>query len=189
MDQSARRMGLMIDGLYAVAQASRAPLRLQPVPLSGALAAARAAVAPREAGRMVKWRIDPALPTLQADPELLHQLLVQLLDNALKFTRGGAQPPSIEVRCIDLPSHGASGDAADCAAFAVTDNGIGFDNTRAVQLFGVFQRLHREADFDGVGTGLALCRAIAQRHGASITATGQLGAGCTVQVQWPRAGG
>jgi light-regulated signal transduction histidine kinase (bacteriophytochrome) len=52
-------------------------------------------------------------------------------------------------------------------------------------LFGVFQRLHRESEFEGVGTGLALCRAIAQRHGGAITATAVPGAGCTVRVEWP----
>ena len=52
-------------------------------------------------------------------------------------------------------------------------------------MFGVFQRLHRETEFDGVGAGLALCRAIAQRHGAEVSATAVPGAGCTVRVQWP----
>ena len=68
------------------------------------------------------------------------------------------------------------------------DNGAGFDPARAGTLFGVFQRLHRETDFEGVGTGLALCRAVAQRHGAQISATAALGGGCTVRLQWPMAG-
>ena len=70
-------------------------------------------------------------------------------------------------------------------AFTVQDNGVGFDPARAGSLFGVFQRLHRETEFEGVGTGLALCRAIAQRHGAQISATAVLGGGCAVRVQWP----
>jgi light-regulated signal transduction histidine kinase (bacteriophytochrome) len=70
-------------------------------------------------------------------------------------------------------------------AFTVQDNGVGFDPARAGTLFGVFQRLHRESEFEGVGTGLALCRAIAQRHGGAITATAVPGAGCTVRVEWP----
>ena len=52
-------------------------------------------------------------------------------------------------------------------------------------MFGVFQRLHRETEFEGVGAGLALCRAIAQRHGAEVSATAVPGAGFTVRVQWP----
>ncbi len=176
MDQSARRMGLMIDGLQALVRTSRAPLRLQPVPLADAVAQARATLTPAEAGRAVEWRVAADLPTLQADPVLLQDLLVQLLGNALKFTRPVAQP------CITVLADAAP---AGQVAFTVQDNGVGFDPARAGSLFGVFQRLHREMEFEGVGTGLALCRAIAQRHGAQISATAVPGAGCTVRVQWP----
>ena len=176
MDQSARRMGLMIDGLQALVRATRAPLQLQPVPLADAIAQARAALAAAGAGRGVEWRIASDLPTLQADPALLQELLVQLLGNALKFTRPVAQP------CITVQAEAAP---AGEIAFTVQDNGVGFDPARAGSLFGVFQRLHRETEFDGVGTGLALCRAIAQRHGAQISATAVPGRGCTVRVGWP----
>ncbi|CAN7608890.1 ATP-binding protein [Acidovorax sp. LjRoot74] len=180
MDQSARRMGLMIDGLQALVRASRAPLRLQPVPLADAIAEARTTLAPAEVGRAVEWRVAADLPTLQADPVLLQELLVQLLGNALKFTRPVAQP------CITVAADAAS---TGQVAFTVQDNGVGFDPARAGGLFGVFQRLHREAEFEGVGTGLALCRAIAQRHGATVAATAAPGAGCTVRVVWPVADG
>lgn len=179
MDQSARRMGLMIDGLQALVRASRVPLRLQPVPLADAVAQARATLAAAEAGRNVDWRIAPDLPVLQADPTLLQNLLVQLLGNALKFTRPVAQP-CITVRADAAPE--------GQLAFALQDNGVGFDPARAGTLFGVFQRLHRETEFEGVGTGLALCRAVAQRHGAQISATAVPGGGCTVRVLWPVAG-
>lgn len=204
MAQSARRMGLMIDGLEALAQASRAPLRLRSVPLADALAQARATLAAAEAGRGVEWDIAADLPTLQADPALLQELLVQLLGNALKFTNGEARVPCIAVQAVEAVvafgdagvdvDSGASANGADrntpraaqgVVAFTLTDNGAGFDSARAAQLFGVFQRLHRETEFDGVGAGLALCRAIAQRHGATITATAAVGVGCTVRVQWP----
>ena len=176
MDQSARRMGLMIDGLQALVRASRTPLHLQAVPLADAVVQARAALAAAEAGRAVAWRIASDLPTLQADPALLRDLLVQLLGNALKFTRPVAQP------CITVQAEAAP---AGQVAFTVQDNGVGFDLARAGSLFGVFQRLHRETEFEGVGTGLALCRAIAQRHGAQISATAVPGRGCTVRVGWP----
>ena len=176
MDQSARRMGLMIDGLQALVRASRAPLRLQPVPLADAIAHARTTLASAERGRTVEWRVGVDLPTLQADSTLLQELLVQLLGNALKFTRPVAQP------CITVLADAAP---AGQVAFAVQDNGVGFDPARAGALFGVFQRLHRETEFDGVGAGLALCRASAQRHGAQISATAVPGGGCAVRVQWP----
>jgi signal transduction histidine kinase len=177
MDQSARRMGLMIDGLLALVRASRAPLHPQPVPLADAIARARAALPSDGAGRAVEWRVAAQLPTLQADPALLQVLLVQLLGNALKFTRPVSQP------CICVQADAAP---AGQVAFTVQDNGVGFEPARAGSLFGVFQRLHRETEFDGVGTGLALCRAIAQRHGAQISATAVPGGGCTVRVEWPQ---
>ncbi|MDH4418192.1 MAG: ATP-binding protein [Acidovorax sp.] len=176
MDQSARRMGLMIDGLQALVRASRAPLRLQPVSLADAIAQARATLAPAEAGRAVQWRVDADLPMLHADPLLLQELLTQLLGNALKFTRHAVAP------CITLA---ADVSPAGQVAFTLQDNGVGFDPVRAGALFGVFQRLHRETEFDGVGAGLALCRAIALRHGATVTATAAPGEGCTVRVVWP----
>ena len=182
MDQSARRMGRMIDGLQALSRASRAPLHLQAVPLaqalSEALAQARDAHAPDGAAAEVDWHMGPGLPTLRADPALLRELLTQLLANALKFTRHAAQP-RIAVQADAAPP--------GRVAFTVADNGAGFDPARAGQLFGVFQRLHRESEFDGVGAGLALCRAVAQRHGGTLTATAQPGAGCTVRVEWPAA--
>ena len=181
MDQSARRMGLMIDGLLALARAGRATLHLQPVTLADAVAQARQALATAEAGRAVQWQVavDAARP-LWADPALLHTLLVELLGNALKFTRTTSQP------CISVAA-GAAPEGQ--VAWVVQDNGVGFDPARAGALFGVFQRLHRETEFDGVGAGLALCQQIAQRHGGAVTATATPGAGCSLRVQWPAAAG
>ena len=178
MEQSARRMGQMIDGLQAIARAGRAPLEPRAVHLADALREARTALAPQEAGRTVHWHIAPDLPAVRADAALLAQLLVQVLGNALKFTRGQA-----EAR-IDVQA--APGDAGRIV-ITVRDNGAGFDGTRARNLFGVFQRMHREADFEGVGAGLALCQTIAQRHGATIGAEAAVGQGCTVRLDWPGA--
>ncbi|AVP58796.1 sensor histidine kinase [Pulveribacter suum] len=177
MEQSARRMALMLDGLRALADAGRAPLQLQPVDLSAALHEARTLLAASEAGRPVQWQVDDALPAVQADPALLRQLLRELLANALKFTRG-REPARIAVRAQRQ---------GERVHIAVQDNGAGFEPERAGPLFGVFERLHRESEFEGVGAGLALCQAIAQRHGARISATAQPGGGCTVQLDWPAA--
>lgn len=181
MDQSARRMGLMIDGLLALARTGRAPLQLQPVALGDAVAQARQALAAAEAGRTVQWRVAvDALPPLRADPALLHALLAELLGNALKFSRATAQP------CITVAATAAP---EGQVAFVVQDNGAGFDPARAGSLFGVFQRLHRETEFEGVGAGLALCQQVARRHGAEVAAMATPGEGCTVRVQWPAARG
>ena len=176
MEGSARRMALMIDGLQAIARAGRAPLRLQALDLNAAVAQARASLG--ASGGAVQWHIAPALPAVQADAGLFGQLLAQLFANAAKFTRGVAQP------CVQVRAEPAPGGRVH---LSVQDNGAGFDPTRAQQLFGVFQRLHREHEFDGVGAGLALCQAIAQRHGAAIGATAAPGAGCSISLDWPAA--
>lgn len=176
MEASARRMGLMIDGLQAIARAGRAPLNPQPLDLGAAVRQARALLG--DAGGGVQWDIAPAMPAVRADAELFGQLLAQLLGNALKFTRGVAQ--------ARIAVHAAP-DGTGRVHITVQDNGAGFDGTRAQQLFGVFQRMHREAEFEGVGAGLALCAAIAQRHGATIAATAAPGAGCGIRLDWPGA--
>ncbi len=176
MEQSARRMALMIDGLQAIARAGRAPLRLQALDLAAAVQQARTALGAAADGP--QWHIPPAMPAVQADSALLAQLLHQLLLNALKFTRGTARPR------IAMDAQAGDGGRVH---ITVQDNGAGFDGARAQQLFGVFQRMHRESDFEGVGAGLALCQAIAQRHGATISATAQPGAGCSIHLDWPAA--
>lgn len=176
MEQSARRMAQMIDGLQAIARARSAALRPRAVALTVAVQDARQALGAAAEG--AAWNIAPDLPVVQADAELLAQLLVQLLGNAVKFSRGVAQP-HVQVQAEPAAQGGVH--------ITVRDNGVGFDGTRAQQLFGVFQRMHREAEFEGVGAGLALCQAIAQRHGAHIQATAAPGAGCTVALEWPAA--
>lgn len=177
MAQSAQRMGRMLDALLALSRAGRAPLACAPVALAPLLAEVRAQLAPEESGRTVEWQIAPDLPVLWADAAQLRELLRALLGNALKFTRERAVA-RIAVR--------SAGEEGDCGVLLIEDNGVGFDAARAGALLGVFQRLHREEDFAGVGAGLALCRAIAERHGARIAITAAPDAGCTVRLQWPR---
>ena len=180
MDHAARRMGQMLDGLLGLSRVGRAPLQPAAVDLARMVQEAQSPLAPLAAGRPVEWVVDTQGLALQADPVLLRQLLVELLGNALKFTarRGAAAGPAR----IAVTARAAADGQVD---WQVQDNGTGFDPARAVSLFGVFQRLHRESEFDGVGAGLATARAIAQRHGASIAITAVPGVGCTVSLRWP----
>ncbi len=175
MDQSARRMGRMFDGLLQLARIARAPFTPQAVDLGALVHEVRETLAPRCEGRVLQWQVDGPWPAVQGDPALLRQLLTELLGNALKFTRG-REPAQITVD----GAHGADGRFT----LRVQDNGVGFDPARAQALFGIFQRLHRESEFDGVGCGLAAVRAIVQRHGGSVSAQAAPGAGCTVSVCW-----
>ncbi|WP_084153731.1 sensor histidine kinase [Simplicispira psychrophila] len=175
MDQSARRMGRMLDGLLALSRIAHAPLLRQPVALTALAHEVQATLAAQVQGRVVQWHIAPDLPSVQGDAALLRQLLAELVGNALKFTRG-CDPARIAV-------------VGECSAdgsvtLRVQDNGAGFNPAQAAGLFGMFQRLHRATEFEGVGTGLAAVRAIAQRHGGDAQATAVLGAGCTVSVRF-----
>ena len=109
------------------------------------------------------------LPAYQADPALLKQVFVNLIGNALKFTRARAQA-RIEVGCLET---------ADEPIWFVKDNGVGFDQRHANQLFGVFQRLHSAEEYEGTGVGLALVQRIIQRHGGRIWAEAEPDKGAT----------
>lgn len=177
MEQAARRMGAMLDGVLQLARMQRAKPQLQSVDLAQLAAEARAAlIAAEPAAAQAQWRL-PALPVpLQADPQLLRTLLAQLLGNAFKFSRG-RQLPCISLETEALPGGGLR--------WWVEDNGVGCDGTRADQAFGLFQRLHRETEFDGVGVGLALAQTAAHQHGAELALHSVPGQGCRVEARWP----
>ncbi|MBV9867940.1 MAG: PAS domain S-box protein [Abitibacteriaceae bacterium] len=117
------------------------------------------------------------LPELQADPAQMHQLLLNLVTNALKFQRPGAAPV-IRVHSQRLEGGGS-------CRLTVQDNGIGFDPKHAERVFLPFQRLHGRSEYEGTGMGLAICRRIAERHGGTITATSEPDVGTTFTVILP----
>ena len=107
------------------------------------------------------------LPSCQADPVLLNQVFINLLSNAYKFTNG-KKNARIEI---------GSKIIKDERVYFVKDNGVGFDMRYADKLFGVFQRLHSEAEFDGTGIGLAIVQRIIQRHGGKVWAEAEVDKG------------
>jgi light-regulated signal transduction histidine kinase (bacteriophytochrome) len=126
--------------------------------------------------RRIEWRRG-ALPTVRGDKTLLRQVLVNLLSNAIKYTRT-RELASIEIGARQGPEH-------EIVVF-VRDNGVGFDMRYSEKLFGVFQRMHRADEFDGVGIGLATAQRIVTRHGGSIWAEAEVGHGATFFFSLPR---
>ena len=117
---------------------------------------------PEAKGREINFTVQPNLQC-HADPALLRQLLLNLLSNAIKFTRR-RETAAIEVGSAP-PADGKGG-----PVFFVRDNGAGFDMASVGKLFGVFQRLHRESEYEGTGLGLAIVQNIVNRHGGRIWA-------------------
>jgi PAS domain S-box-containing protein len=117
------------------------------------------------------------LPTLEADPTQMRQLLQNLLSNALKFRRE------------DTPARISVESSVDTAAgrieLRVQDNGIGFEEKHAGRIFDLFQRLHGRGKYEGTGLGLAICRKIAERHGGTISARSTPGSGSTFIITLP----
>lgn len=166
--KGAQRMGNLIDDLLTFARLSRAPLSRQEVQPSRLVREIWADMASMRAGREVELR-EGALPLCLGDVSLLTQVWVNLLSNALKYSRLRT-PAVIEV---------GSSDAGGETVYFVRDNGTGFDMRYAHKLFGVFQRLHRAEEYEGTGVGLAIVQRVIHRHGGRIWAEAEPGRGAT----------
>jgi light-regulated signal transduction histidine kinase (bacteriophytochrome) len=164
---ASRRMGALIDDLLAFSRTVRAPLDTRTVQLGALLDEVLRDLMPDLAGRAVQWQVEP-LPAVRGDKSLLRLVLHNLVSNAVKYTRPRT-PARIEVSMDRLES----GEVA----IIVRDNGVGFDMRQMDRLFGVFQRLHPEEEFEGTGIGLATARRIVHRHGGRIWAKGEPNAG------------
>ena len=167
--ESAQQMGGLIDDLLAFSRLSRQPLNKQPVDTADLVRQVIESLSGEQEGRRVEISLGE-LPVCQGDPVLLKQVWVNLISNALKFTRGR------EVARIEIGS--TAGEDSEPVYF-VKDNGVGFDMQYADKLFGVFQRLHRDDEFEGTGIGLAIVQRIIHRHGGRVWAEAAPSVGAT----------
>jgi PAS domain S-box-containing protein len=173
--ENAQQMGRLIDDLLAFSRLGRQAVSTSIVTPGLLIEQVLETLEPEHNGRNIDLDI-AELPLCQGDPVLLKQVWMNLLTNALKFTRG-KDPARIE---IDARESG------DETIYFVKDNGAGFDMRYADKLFGVFQRLHRAEEFEGTGVGLAIVQRIIRRHGGRVWAEGEPGKGAAFYFTIPR---
>jgi light-regulated signal transduction histidine kinase (bacteriophytochrome) len=175
--EAATHMGLQIDGLLKWVALDRMELNQTPLCLSQLIDEVRQSLAPQLAQRQLQWNLPSNPPQLHADPQLVRELMLCVLSNAIKFTR--TRPVAeVHIQCEPVQT------AALCVV-TVRDNGVGFKAALKDKLFQVFQRLHPSHEYEGVGMGLALAKKIVERHGGSIWAEGAPDAGCSVRFSLP----
>ncbi len=172
--RSVNEMGVLIDDLLQFSRTGRAELTIMPVDMDVVVQEALATLSDETAGREIDWSIEP-LPAADADMTLIRQVWVNLLGNAVKYTRR-ASPARISVG-------GAIVDGE--IVYTVRDNGVGFDMQYAHKLFGVFQRLHDSSEFEGTGIGLANVDRIVTRLHGRVWAEGDPGKGAAFSFSLP----
>jgi PAS domain S-box-containing protein len=176
IDQNTRRMGQLIDDLLAFSRLGRQEITAGRVDMKELTTVVADDIKRAEGERNGKLEIRiGALPPARGDRALLRQVVSNLLQNAVKFTRG-RDNARIEV---------GSRLEGKQTVYYVKDNGAGFDLRYADKLFGVFQRLHRAEDFEGTGVGLAIVKRIVQRHGGRVWAEGKVDEGATFYFTLP----
>jgi signal transduction histidine kinase len=172
--EGAARMGQLIQDLLSFARSGRASLHIAEVSMNELVREVLGELGSESAQRRVELNVHDLAPC-HADAALLKQVLVNLLSNAFKFTAGR------DVARIEVGGYDSDGQRV----YFVKDNGAGFDMRHAAKLFGVFQRLHSQAEFKGTGVGLSIVQRIIERHGGKVRAEGRPGEGATFYLSLP----
>jgi light-regulated signal transduction histidine kinase (bacteriophytochrome) len=176
ISNSAQKMRRLIDDLLGFSRIGQVPLDTEPIDLRNLCDETIHSLEPDTDGRNIRWTVRE-LPTVQGDRSMLRQVFVNLVGNAVKYSRD-RNPAEIEIGC----NYGKS----DEAVIFVRDNGVGFDMKYADKLFGMFQRLHSKKEFEGNGIGLANVNRIIGRHGGRCWAEGVVGGGSTFYFSFPK---
>jgi len=173
ISEAAKKMGVLIDELLIFSRTGRKEMTRNQVRTANLVASVIADMAPELTSRSIEWKI-AELPDVHGDESMLRQVWINLIANAVKYTRTRARAV-IEI--------GGRNDGEQ--TFYVRDNGVGFDMAYADKLFGVFQRLHRESEFEGTGIGLANVRRVITRHGGRVWAESKIEEGATFYFSMP----
>lgn len=170
IDNSSQKMGNLIDGLLVLSRYGRKPLDAKPVSIRELIDDAIEVLSSDPNHNPSLEFVIGELPNTIGDPTLLQQLFRNLISNAVKFSRNQPKP---RIEIDSLPDQ----------TIRIKDNGVGFQMEYADKLFGAFQRLHNEQDFEGTGIGLAIVQRIVQRHGGSVWAESSPNQGATFFVK------
>ncbi|MFZ2163278.1 MAG: ATP-binding protein [Sideroxyarcus sp.] len=174
--ENTRRMGQLIDDMLKFSRTGRVEFTFSGIDMERLVRDVFEELQPSVAGSKLQVEIGH-LPSARGDRAMLRQVFVNLLTNAIKFSRTREMP---EIR-IDATMSGEE------TIYFVKDNGVGFDMRYADKLFGVFQRLHSVNEFEGTGIGLAIVKRIVTRHGGRVWAEGKVGEGATIYFSIPSA--
>lgn len=172
------RMGMLIDDLLAFSRLSRMQMNSTEIDMRAMAEFTVKELTAGQDGREIEYLLEE-MPASMGDTGMMRQVWANLLANAVKFTSGRKQAV-IEVK---------STQSAEEVVYSVRDNGVGFDMEYADKLFGVFQRLHSEEEFEGTGVGLAIVQRVIHRHGGRVWAEGEVDKGATFYFALPRKGG
>jgi PAS domain S-box-containing protein len=172
---ASKKMSMLIDDLLAFFSIGRTDMNKTTVSIPGIIIDVIREMAPDIKGREVEWKIG-SLPDVYGDKTMLRLAIVNLISNAIKYTAPRAKA-EIQIGCTE---------EAEEFIFIVKDNGVGFDMKYVDKIFGVFQRLHQDAEFEGTGIGLANVQRIISRHGGRTWAEGVVGQGAVFYFTIPK---
>jgi len=171
---NAKKMSQLIDDLLNFSRLSRRELTKAPIRTHDIVSGICSELKEQHAHRQIEFIIEP-LPAIKADG-MVKQVWENLLSNAVKYT-GQRKQTIIEIKAESRPTE---------TVFSITDNGAGFDMRYAGKLFGVFQRLHADDEFEGTGVGLAIVQRVVAKHGGKVWAVGKINEGASFYFSLPK---